>query len=86
MELLVTSVGALQKSKYGGEFRYIFFKDRQTGEAYETCIDDKCRNSAQWGKVIDAYGSTKPFYLVNCVTKKPGLIDADSKVVVMYEG
>lgn len=50
MELLVTSVGALQKSKYGGEFRYIFFKDRKTGQACKTCIDDKCRNSSQWGE------------------------------------
>lgn len=78
LELVVTRVGNLQKSKYGGEFRYIFFKDAKTGDAYKTCVDDKCRNRVHWQEVIDLFEQRADLHITGCYLKKPGLVDADS--------
>lgn len=77
-ELVVTRVEAPQKSKYGGMFRYIFFKDMTTGNSLRTCVDDKCRNRSHWNEVISLYEQKVDFHLTNIVLKAPGLVDADS--------
>lgn len=78
LELVVTRVGEPQKSKYGGTFRYIFFKDVKTGDSLRTCIDEKCRNRVHWDEVISLYEQKADFHLVNVGLKSTGLVDADS--------
>lgn len=85
MELVVTRVGNLQPSRYGGEFRYIFFKDPKTGENYKTCVDDKCRNRVHWQEVIDLYEQKADLHLTNICLKSPGLVDADSMPKVVSQ-
>ncbi len=63
-----------QKSKFGGYFCYVFFKDKN-GNNYKTCIYPQYRNYKNWKglKVGDNLKGLK--------IKKDNLIDADSKVI-----
>lgn len=83
--LVVTRVGNLQPSKYGGEFRYIFFKDPKTGETYKACVDDKCRNRVHWQEVIDLFEQKADLHITGVSLKKPGLIDADSTPKILSQ-
>lgn len=77
-ELLVTQISEPHKSKFGGEFQYIFFKDPETGQNYKTCISDSCRNKSHWHIVLDSYSSDKELKVTHLRLKSGNLIDADS--------
>lgn len=84
-EYVVTKVGEPQKSKYGGTFRYIFFKNLETGEGAKTCIDDKCHNRSHWDEVIALYEQHADFHLAGIHLKSAGLVNADSVPKVVYQ-
>ena len=67
-------------SKYGGSVFALFFKDLETGKALRSWIDPKCGNFKRWEGIIKRAMSGEEIILDGAITKKPGLIDADSQV------
>lgn len=61
-------------SKYGGQFYYVFFKDKKK-RSWKTCIYPKMRNFKRWKPFLK-----KGTWLNNLTVKdiKKRLIDADS--------
>jgi hypothetical protein len=70
MKALVTSIQN-KPSKYGGTFKYIFFKSLETGKSYKTCVADKFANSIRWRNIESG------MILDNLLTRGE-LVDADS--------
>ena len=64
-----------KKSRYGGFFYYVFFKSL-TGKSYYTCVYEKMRNYSRWKKILDVGVTLTGLKLSS---KKPNLIDADSR-------
>lgn len=67
------------KSRYGGELFLVCFKSL-TGKSYISYISPKFRNFARWKKVLDTGIVLSGLKLS---TKKPNLIDADSRFQIV---
>lgn len=64
-------------SRFGGSFYYLFFKG-EDGKSYRTCLSPNYRNWKRWE------GTLKVGTVVGgLVVKRPGLIDADSRPVIV---
>ena len=66
-----------KRSRYGGNFYYVFFKDLSTGKSMRTCIDPKMGNYRRW------HGFLEPGIVLGnlrTIIRRNGseLIDADS--------
>jgi len=68
-----------QRSKFGGDVYLVCFKSL-TGKSYISYIAPKFRNFARWKKVLDVGVILSGLKLSK---KKPNLIDADSRFVVV---
>ena len=66
-----------KRSKYGGIFYYVFFKDTETGQSIRSCIDPKMGNYKRWHEFL-APGVV--LGNLRTITRRDGstLIDADS--------
>lgn len=66
-----------KRSRYGGIFYYVFFKDTATGKSIKSCIDPKMGNYKRWQEFL-APGIVLGNLRV--ITRRNGstLIDADS--------
>lgn len=84
-KLLVTGLKE-QKSKYGGEFYYVYFKEYDTGNSYRTCLTPSCRNYKNWISLINNYNDK--VVEVENVRAEGKLIDADSlpKITISEKG
>lgn len=71
-----------QKSKYGGTFYYVYFKDYETGTSYKTCVSPNYRNYKNWRSAIENF-KDKVVEVEN-VRANGKLIDADSipKIII----
>lgn len=80
-KLLVTGVRE-QKSKYGGIFYYVYFKEYSTGNSYKTCLTPSCRNYKNWTNLMNNY-KDKVVEVEN-VRAEGKLVDADSlpKIII----
>ena len=68
-----------QRSKYGGDVYLICFKSL-TGKSYISYVSPKFRNFARWKKVLDVGVTLTGLKLSS---KKPNLIDADSRFQIV---
>ncbi len=75
-----------QKSKYGGTFYYVYFKDYETGSSYKTCLSPNYRNYKNWKSAIECF-KNKVVEVEN-VRAEGKLIDADStpKIIISERG
>lgn len=74
-KLLVTGVKEL-KSKYGGKFYYVYFKEYETGDSFRTCLYPNCRNYKNWSSLVNNFRDK--VVEVENVRANGKLIDADS--------
>ena len=75
-------------SKHGGDFYYIFFKDK-TGKSAKTCAATNMRNFNRWKQVLWAFdraGENEEVWLKGLVWKNKTnkLISADSLIERIY--
>jgi hypothetical protein len=70
MKALVTGI-QVKASRYGGTFKYIFFKSLETGKSYKTCISSSFGNAIRWQNIRTG------MVLTDLLTKGE-IIDADS--------
>lgn len=55
----IMEVGAVRRSRHGGFYQYVFFKEWLTGKSYRTCLSPGMGNFARWdgllkeGNVLD---------------------------------
>jgi len=66
-----------KRSKYGGIFYYVFFKDLNSGKSLRSCIDPEMGNYKRWHEFL------KPGTVLGnlrTITRRDGsvLVDADS--------
>lgn len=75
-----------QKSKYGGTFYYVYFKDYETGTSYKTCVSPSYRNFKNWRNAIENF-KNKVVEVEN-VRANGKLIDADSlpRIIITERG
>lgn len=84
-KLLVTGVSE-QKSKYGGKFYYVYFKEYESGNSYRTCLSPNYGNFKNWRSLIENY-KDKVVEVENARTKGK-MVDADSmpKITITERG
>lgn len=73
--LLVTGLKEM-KSRYGGKFYYVYFKEYESGKSYRTCLAPNCRNYKNWSSLVNNFKDR--VVEVENVRAKGNLIDADS--------
>jgi len=69
-------------SNQGGIFYYVFFKSDE-GKSYRSCISSKMRNFKNWEQIIKRYTKGEELELSGLFVTPQGLIDADSKPVIL---
>ena len=74
-KLLVTGIKE-NKSKYGGKFYYVYFKEYDSGKSYKTCLSPSYRNYKNWSSLINNFKDNT--VEVENVRANGNLIDADS--------
>lgn len=79
--LLVTGLSE-SKSKYGGVFYYVYFKDYETGKSARTCLCPSYRNYSHWKKLVDNYKKNVAIEVDNARINK-GMVDADCLPKIM---
>lgn len=84
-KLLVTGLKKM-KSKYGGEFYYVYFKEYDTGNSFKTCLTSNCRNYKNWNSLVNNFKDK--IVEVENVRAEGRLIDADSlpKISISEKG
>jgi hypothetical protein len=75
MKALVTGIQN-KPSRYGGTFKYIFFKSLETGKSFKTCINPAFGNAIRWQNIQTGV------VLDNLLTKG-GIVDADSVFIII---
>jgi len=80
MKALITKVDDVRKSKRGETvtFRYVFFKDLETGKSYRSCISPEFRNYANWTGI-------KTGMILDNLSTKGTLVDADSDYKIVAD-
>ena len=73
--LLVTGLKEM-KSRYGGKFYYVYFKEYESGKSYRTCLTPNCRNYKNWSSLVNNFKDR--VVEVENVRANGHLIDADS--------
>lgn len=73
--LLVTGLKEM-KSRYGGKFYYVYFKEYESGKSYRTCLTPNCRNYKNWSSLVNNFKDR--VVEVENVRANGNLIDADS--------
>lgn len=73
--LLVTGLKEM-KSRYGGKFYYVYFKEYESGKSYRTCLTPNCRNYKNWSSLVNNFKDR--VVEVENVKANGHLIDADS--------
>lgn len=81
MILVITKIER-KKSRYGGDFFYVFFRTPSKSQTFYSCIYTKLRNYRRWEKVLNVGTTLSNLRLVN---GKDKLIDADSNFKVVEE-
>lgn len=67
------------KSKFGGDFFYVFFKD-EAGKSYKTCLYPKYHNFARWDKIVKECVAARelPEVWLDNLLAAGNLVNADS--------
>ena len=73
--LLVTGLKEM-KSRYGGKFYYVYFKEYESGKSYRTCLTPNYRNYKNWSSLVNNFKDR--VVEVENVRANGHLIDADS--------